>query len=57
MSNTTQITTPEVRKLISLWITGNDKKDARQLVKDQGWISRDVSFWLQVIAECKAHKA
>jgi hypothetical protein len=57
MSNTTQITTPESRKLISLWITGNDKKDARQLVKDQGWISRDISFWLQVIAECKAAKA
>lgn len=57
MSNTTQITTPETRKLIALWITGNDKKDARKLAKDQAWISTDISFWLQVIAECKAAKS
>lgn len=57
MSNTAQITTPESRKLISLWITGNDKKDARKLAKDHAWISTDISFWLQVIAECKAAKS
>jgi hypothetical protein len=26
-------------------------------VRDHGWISKDISFWLQVIAECKAAKA
>jgi hypothetical protein len=26
-------------------------------VRDNGWISKDISFWLQVIAECKAAKA
>ncbi len=52
-NNNENKTTPEVRKLIRLWITGNDKRDARKLSKDLAWVSTDISFWLDVIAETR----
>ena len=52
-NNTESKTTPEVRKLIRLWITGNDKRDARKLSKDLSCVSTDISFWLDVITETR----